>query len=197
MVPVAPSLIDKFSSGEEVRIAGLGDSLTYGWMVERGFFDRFVDALERRFPEAKISRQNHGIPGDTSEGGLARLDEVLAWRPQAVIVEFGLNDCFLSVPPSEVGRLQSLLARRIQEAGGTPVLCTSCPLLDAGEMKIVDPYYQAIREAAQAAKAALADLDRVWRETVPITAEYFLEDGIHPSDRGHEIMSRGLLSLFI
>ncbi len=196
MVPAFPSLIDKISSGEEVRIAGLGDSLTYGWMVERGFFDRFVDALERRFSGAKISRQNHGIPGDTSEGGLARLAEILSWRPDVVIVEFGLNDCFLSVPSGEVGRVQALLARRIQEAGGTPVLCTSCPLLDAGEMKIVEPYYQAIRDAAQAAKIALADLDRAWREVAPVTAEYFLEDGIHPSDRGHEVMSRGLSSLF-
>lgn len=191
-----PFIVERLRLGSEVRIAGLGDSLTYGWMVERGFFDRFVDALARQFPSAKIDRRNHGIPGDTSDGGLSRLDEVLAWRPHLVVVEFGLNDCFLSVPSGEVGRLQSLLARRIQEAGGMPVLCTSCPLLDADEMKIVSPYYQAIRDAAQAAGALLADLERAWRETAPVTEEYFLEDGIHPSDRGHEIMSRGLFSLF-
>lgn len=190
------AIIERLQIGAQIRIAGLGDSLTYGWMVERGFFDRFVDGLARRFPRASIERQNHGIPGDTSEGGLARLSEVLALRPDVVTIEFGLNDCFLSVPPEEVGRLQAVIAQEIEKAHSQPILCTSCPLLEPSERKVVEPYYQAIRDAAEKVQAPLADLDLGWRDSSPVVAELFLEDGIHPSDRGHEIMSKVLLGLF-
>jgi acyl-CoA thioesterase-1 len=196
MVRNLSAFISRLEIGSRVRIAGLGDSLTYGWMVERGFFDRFVDGLAQRFPRASIERQNHGIPGDTSEGGLARLSEVLAWQPDVVIIEFGLNDCFLSVPPAEVGRLQSVIAQDVEKAHSQPILCTSCPLLEPSERKVVEPYYQAIRDAAEKVGAPLADLDLGWRDSSPVVAELFLEDGIHPSDLGHEIMSKVLLGLF-
>jgi lysophospholipase L1-like esterase len=79
------ALVERMMRSEELLIVGLGDSLTYGWDVERGFFDRFVDILSGRYPDARIRCHNAGIPGDTADGGLARLGRVLD-LPAAVIL---------------------------------------------------------------------------------------------------------------
>ena len=71
-----------------MTLAGLGDSLTYGWEVSRGFFDRFVDALEDHHPKAHVQRINAGVPGDMAPQGLGRLDRVLEQHPDVVFVQF-------------------------------------------------------------------------------------------------------------
>ncbi|MCP4676115.1 MAG: hypothetical protein GY854_11535 [Deltaproteobacteria bacterium] len=88
------AVVEKLANGDKVAIAGLGDSLTYGWMVRHGFFDRFLDGLETRYPDARLIRINAGVPGDTAAGGVSRLDRVLEKKPNLLIVQFALNDLF-------------------------------------------------------------------------------------------------------
>ena len=55
---------------------------------------------------------NAGVSGDTSAGGLARLDWSLADHPDAVILELGSNDMLRGIPPAQTEKnLRAILAK--------------------------------------------------------------------------------------
>lgn len=193
-------IIERLEEGGAVTIAGLGDSLTYGWMVRRGFFDRFVDGLERRYPRAAIERVNAGLPGDTARGGLRRIGGVLQRSPQALVVQFALNDAFAGVGPDRFEQTLGEIARAALDAGAVPVLATSCPLVVESEQRLADAFYDAIRGAGRELGVPVAELARHWREAIDpgcLLDELFLADGVHPTDEGHQLMADGLLELFV
>jgi acyl-CoA thioesterase-1 len=197
--PRVEPLIERLAAGERLVVAGLGDSLTYGWMVRRGFFDRFVDGLEGRFPSSSVERVNAGIPGDTARGGAARVERVIAQNPDLVTVQFGLNDVYMGV---EMGAFEAALraiVKAVIAGGAVPVLCTSCPVAYAADQAMADPAYAAIRRIAELSSLPLADLERHWLDHADPDAgidDHYQEDGVHPTDPGHELMAGGLLALF-
>ena len=107
----------------ECRIAVLGDSLTaaYGLDVADGFPARLEQALRARGYDCAVL--DAGVSGDTSAGGLARLDWMLADRPSHVIVELGGNDGLRALPPEEMERNLDQIIGRLKSAG-IPVLLT-------------------------------------------------------------------------
>ena len=110
------------SAAEEPQIVVLGDSLTAGFGLPRG------DAFPARL-EAALRADGHrwrvidaGVSGDTSAGGLARLDWVLADEPEIVIVELGANDGLRGLPTDQMeANLDAILAR-IGESGVATLL---------------------------------------------------------------------------
>ena len=83
------------------KIVVLGDSLTagYGLAPDQSFPAQLQAALDAKNIAAKVV--NAGVSGDTTAGGLARLDWVLKDDPDAVIVELGANDGLRGLDPSE------------------------------------------------------------------------------------------------
>ncbi len=81
------------------RLVLLGDSLTAGYGLDAG--DGFGDQLAVALRDEKIDVEvvNAGVSGDTSSGGLARLDWSLGDGADAVIVELGANDALRGVDP--------------------------------------------------------------------------------------------------
>src|ERR1700733_8772375 len=75
-----------------LRILALGTSLTQGYGVPPG--EDFTAVLEARLNAAgdHVKLINAGVSGDTSAGGLSRVDWSLAEHPDAAIVELGSND---------------------------------------------------------------------------------------------------------
>ena len=106
----------------EPGIVVFGDSLTAGFGLPR------EDAFPARL-EAALKAQGHewrvvdaGVSGDTSAGGLARLDWVLADAPEIVIVELGANDGLRGLPVDPLeANLDAILAR-IGETGAAVLL---------------------------------------------------------------------------
>ena len=93
------------------QVVMLGDSLTAGYGLAAG------DALPRQLQAALHARgvavriQNAGVSGDTTAGGRARLDWVLADRPGYAIVALGGNDALRAFDPAETwANLDSILA---------------------------------------------------------------------------------------
>jgi acyl-CoA thioesterase-1 len=76
----------------------LGDSLTasYGIAVEQGFPAQLERALKESGHDCEVL--DAGVSGDTTAGGLARLDWMLADRPSHVIIELGANDGLRALP---------------------------------------------------------------------------------------------------
>jgi acyl-CoA thioesterase I len=83
-----------------IRVLALGDSLTagYGLPAGEGFVAQLQAAL--RSQGRRVVVQDAGVSGDTSAGGLARLDWALAEAPAAAIVELGGNDGLRGLPPA-------------------------------------------------------------------------------------------------
>jgi len=84
-----------------VRLLALGDSLTagYGLPQGQGFVPRLQAALAERGRAVQVI--DAGVSGDTTAGGLARLDWALAENPQAAIVALGGNDGLRGLPPTQ------------------------------------------------------------------------------------------------
>lgn len=86
-------ILGSAAQAEEVVIAALGDSLTQGYELpaEEGFVPQLQDWLDAEGVEAKIL--NAGVSGDTTAGGLARVDWTLTPEVDAMIVTLGATTC--------------------------------------------------------------------------------------------------------
>ncbi|MEC9312225.1 MAG: GDSL-type esterase/lipase family protein [Pseudomonadota bacterium] len=92
------------AQAEEVRILALGDSLTqgYGLPVEEGFVLQLQAWLQARGHDVVLV--NGGVSGDTTRGGLARVDWSLTEDIDAMIVTLGGNDVLRGLDPEETRR---------------------------------------------------------------------------------------------
>lgn len=90
-------------SADEVVIAALGDSLTqgYGLPAEDGFVPQLQGWLRARGHDVVII--NAGVSGDTTAGGLARVNWTLTPDVDAMIVALGGNDLLRGLAP-EISR---------------------------------------------------------------------------------------------
>ncbi len=71
------------------KIVFLGDSITAAGI----FVDELQLYLSCKYPDKEIEVINAGVPGDTASGGFRRLKkDVLAHKPDMVVVAFGMND---------------------------------------------------------------------------------------------------------
>lgn len=89
-----PNLAAKLQAGGEVRLVFLGGSITVnGGHGAEGYVNFVGDWLRQHYPQAKVTIFNAGIPGTGSDFGAKRYDrDVLAQKPDAVFVEFNVND---------------------------------------------------------------------------------------------------------
>lgn len=103
-------------AADKVRILALGDSLSAGYGLLRA--DSFPSQLERALIKrgviAKVT--NAGVSGDTSAGGLSRLDWTLSEGFDAVIIELGANDGLRGLEPKEtLKNLDAILGKLKQK----------------------------------------------------------------------------------
>ena len=108
---------------ESRTIVALGDSLTAGFgLAEEAAFPARLEAfLRARGHDWRVL--NAGVSGDTSAGGLARLDWALGDKPDLVIVELGANEGLRGLPIEAMeANLDQILAR-LKAAGIAALLC--------------------------------------------------------------------------
>jgi acyl-CoA thioesterase-1 len=110
------------AAATERTIVALGDSLTagYGLPQKDAFAARLDAALDAAGIKARVV--NAGVSGDTSAGGLARIDWLLAEKPDLVIVELGANDALRGLDPEETRRNLGAIIDRIKQAGARVLL---------------------------------------------------------------------------
>lgn len=106
---------------EPVTVVALGDSLTagYGLSPEAGLVPQLQAWLTEQGRDVVVV--NAGVSGDTTAGGLARLDWSLTPETDALIVELGGNDMLRGLPPAEArANLEAIL--KAGQARGLPML---------------------------------------------------------------------------
>jgi acyl-CoA thioesterase-1 len=110
----------------ETVIAALGDSLTHGYGLppEEGFVFQLESWLRERGHDVRVL--NAGVSGDTTRGGLSRLDWTLTPEVDAVIVELGGNDLLRGIDPAESRRNLDAILTEL-DARGLPALLAGLP----------------------------------------------------------------------
>ena len=111
------------NTGTPCRIAVLGDSLTasYGIPIDQGFPAQLQRELNAAGHDCVVL--DAGVSGDTTAGGLARLDWMLAEQPSHVIIELGANDALRARPPEQMATNLDAIVTRLT-AAGIPALLT-------------------------------------------------------------------------
>lgn len=173
-----------------VRILALGDSLTagYGLAAEQSFTTVLQNALKAA-GYANVIVDNAGVSGDTSTGGLARLDWALGDGASAVIVELGANDMLRGINPAETEKaldaiLATLSAKRI------PVLLAGM-IAAPGMGKEYEAQFNAIFPRLAEKYGTL--LYPFFLDGVANERKYLLNDGMHPNREGVEEIVRRIL----
>lgn len=174
-----------------LRIAVLGDSLTagYGLAPNEAFPARLEQALA--VAGCKVRVINAGVSGDTSAGGLARLDWTLADEPQIVLVELGGNDTLRGLPPEHTEANLDAILTRLKARGVQPILAGMRAPRNLGR-----EYYIPFDELyIRLAGKHQIPLYPFFLEGVAGVPELNLPDGIHPNARGVEEIVRRILPL--
>jgi acyl-CoA thioesterase-1 len=173
-----------------VRIVFLGDSLTAGYgLPEEQAFPALVEAELRRrgLPVVVV---NAGVSGDTTAGGLRRIDWLLRQRPAVVVLGLGANDGLRGQPLAGIeSNLREIVNRA--RAGGAQVLLLG--------MRMPSNYGDDYAGGFQALYRRLADeLDLPFvpflLAGVALDPQFNQADQIHPNAEGQKLLARNVLA---
>ncbi|ESZ47237.1 arylesterase [Mesorhizobium sp. L103C565B0] len=174
---------------ETFTIVGFGDSLMAGFGLGPGdgFTDKLQAALRAKGHDVTVA--NAGVSGDTSSGGLARLDWSVPNGTRLVILELGANDMLRGVSPSITEKnLDDMLAKL--KARKIAVLLAgmrAAPNLGADYQNAFDAIYPKL-----AAKYDVP-LYPFFLDGVAAQSGLQLEDGLHPNPKGVAVMVERIL----
>jgi acyl-CoA thioesterase I len=171
-------------AAERVVVA-LGDSLTAGLGVAaEEAWPALIDARLRRegYPYRVV---NAGVSGDTTAGGLRRVDWVLRSRPDVAVVALGANDGLRGLPTDAMEANLLGIVERLRTAG--------VRVLVAG-MQVPPNYGAAYARAFQdvfqdVARRTGAALMPFLLDGVAADPRLNLPDGIHPNAAGHRAIA--------
>ena len=170
---------------DQIDIVALGDSLTHGYgLVEQdGFVPRMRGWLAEQGSDVRLI--NAGVSGDTTAGGLARVDWTLTSEIDAMIVELGGNDVLRGIAP-EVARANLEGILRIAANAQVEVLLVG--------MEAPGNYGPDYKTAFDAIYPDLADkYGTLYAESFfaglpgndPASVRPYMQaDGIHPNSKG-------------
>ncbi len=174
-----------------LRVVALGDSLTSGYGLEAGqdFPSQLASALAGR--GLKVAMENAGVAGDTSAGGLARVEWSVGGelKPALVIVGLGGNDMLRGVDPAHTkANLAGILAKLNEKQ--IPVLLLGMragPNMGAEYRQQFDAIYPALAEEYR------VSLYPFFLEGVALNPAMNQRDGVHPNQLGVARMVEGVL----
>ncbi len=177
------------AKAEPYRIVGFGDSLMAGLGLNPGesFPEKLEKALRNKGHDVVIA--NAGVSGDTSSGGLSRLDWSVPDGTQLVILELGANDMLRGVAPEITEKNLDAMISRLKEKRVTVLLAGMRAAPNLG------PDYQAAFDAIfprLAEKYGVA-LYPFFLDGVAADPAYLLEDRMHPNASGIDRMVERVL----
>lgn len=174
-----------------VKILALGTSLTQGYGLPPGtdFTVQLQAALKRARVDAVVT--NAGVSGDTSAGGLARLDWSLADRPDAAIIELGSNDMLRGLPPEQTEKNLRAILTRLKAAKVRVLLIGMKAQRNLGPdyVKQFDAIYPRL------AKEYGALFYPFFLDGVALNPKLNQADGIHPNSEGVKVVVARMLPL--
>jgi acyl-CoA thioesterase-1 len=172
--------------GEPV-VLFLGTSLTAGYGLPES--QAYPALLQERIDAAGLDYRvvNAGVSGDTSAGGLRRLDWLLRLPVAVLVVELGANDMLRGLGVEQLRRnLERILERTAAahpDARFVVAGMRAAPNLGRDYVEAFDATYPALAEAHDAALVPFL------LEDVAARPELNQADGIHPTAQGHALIA--------
>ncbi len=168
------------------RIVALGDSLTAGYGLQSGedFATKLQESLVKEGLDVKID--NAGVSGDTTAGGLARIDWAIegAQKPDLVLVALGANDMLRGIDPAVTKDNLSKILTKLKDKNIPAFLIGMRSPTNMG------PFFRGKFDKVYKELADEYDvpLYPFFLDGVAMKTEYNLEDGIHPNTKGIAII---------
>lgn len=193
------NVVSLTAAAESFNLMVMGDSLSagYGLNATDSFYSKLDKALKSKGYN-NLTVINFSRSGETTAGGVQKLSRALAQKPDAVILELGINDALRDEPVETInGNLEKLI--QTFQNHDIPVLLVGmqAPLIKPA------PYQQQFKKMyADLAKKHNLDfypffMDGVFKGTSLLTLqmpnENVLADRIHPSAKGVDIMVQKIL----
>ncbi len=157
--------------------------------------------LNKYYPD--ITAYNRGISADTTTGLLRRMNEsIFDLKPQLVVFLMGVNDIvFYDRTPEEVINNVTIIIDMIYASNKeTEIIIQSCyPINDIHYHKATDEkgefvveYNSLLKELAVEKDCAYVDIYSILVDSEENMAEDYSYDGLHPNDKGYELISQAL-----
>jgi lysophospholipase L1-like esterase len=186
-------------AGERLSVVFFGASLTWGANASDPQLTSYRAVIGRRleetYPQAHFKFWDAAIGGTNSQLGVFRFDrDVLARKPDLVLLDFSANDDINSATPETLASYESLVRRIVLDARA-PVVQVVFPfqwdvargttqgmLRRDAHLAIAKAYRTAVGDAIELAQRRVQSgqttIERLW----PV-------DGVHPCDHGYELFA--------
>lgn len=184
LVAAALTPLQTASAGTALKLVGFGDSLMagYGLSGGEGFPARLEAALQARGHDVEIA--DAGVSGDTTSGGLARLDWSIPDGVDGVILELGANDALRGLPPETTRANLEAMISRLKERGIAVLLAgmLAPPNMGPDYEAAFNPIYPELAEEHGLVFYPF------FLDGVTGNPERLLNDGMHPNADGIGVM---------
>jgi len=168
----------------QIRIVGFGDSLMAGYLLPSNA--AFPQQLEKALNDKgiEVSIENAGVSGDTTTGGLSRIDWSVPDGTDLVILELGANDALRGIEPDITEKNLDEMLARLKQRGISVILAgmMAPPNMGKDYAQKFNPIYPRL------AQKYGVPLYPFFLDGVATKKEFLLEDGIHPNEKGVETM---------
>jgi lysophospholipase L1-like esterase len=193
--------MQKLSTDAPVTIVALGDSLTQGWMVSKGYVDFLKEMLHAKFPQSRFLLVNSGIPGDTADSGLYRMKwDVLHHNPDCVFIQYAINDAFSGFTEQQFKRSIKGIIDTVRENGDAEiVLITSVYIGDNDDNRLVEGYYHQLEILGKDYRIPVVLTHEYWKKKIRegiLFGTLVQFDGVHPTEEGYRLMAEAVMGIF-
>ena len=167
-----------------IQLIGFGDSLMAGYQLapSESYTAQLEAALRAKGHNVAIT--NAGVSGDTTSGGLSRIDWSVPDGTDGVILELGANDALRGISPEQSERNLDLMLARLKERGIAVFLVgiLAPPNMGSDYAQRFNPIYKRLAEKYD------VPLYPFFLDGVTTVEGMQLEDGMHPNAKGVAVM---------
>ncbi len=186
-----PATTTPLESEEEITttnkvILFFGDSLTAGYGIE--LEEAFPALIQNRLDSLELGYTviNSGLSGETTSGGLNRLSWVLNQEVDVFVLELGANDGLRGIPLDETrNNLQAMIDLVKEKNANTQIVLAGMQIPPNMGPEYTTEFRKIFPELAEENQIPLIPF---LLEGVAGIPELNLEDGIHPTPQGHQIV---------
>lgn len=167
-------------------IVVLGDSISAGYGLAAG--KGWVDLLQKKFNQNNLSYTvfNESISGDTTAGGLARINEALSrHNPDLLLLELGANDGLRGLSPKLMkANLAEIMTRATQS--GAQVLLLSMKIPPNYGKRYVEMFYKVYPQLSK--EMNIPYVPFILKD-VALVKGLMQRDGLHPNEKAQPIIA--------
>jgi acyl-CoA thioesterase I len=180
---VVISLVSLSAAAKSIVVLGDSISAAYGIDVGQGWVALVQGKLQEQHKDYTVN--NESISGDTSAGGLARIDGVLSrHKPSVVIIELGANDGLRGLSPAVLKTNLAEIARRAKESGAK-VLLLSMRIPPNYGKRYTEMFYNVYPDLAKELNVPYVPFIL---EDVALAKQLMQQDGLHPNEKAQAVI---------